>query len=268
MQCTRCGFMMEPWDTSCPKCARAGTISQAGGYTPPQSSPVNDQTQARIQWMKTFKPAGALKIILLGLFCAYCLLMLASILTTIGQNSLIQGLTSGTTSQTQLEASDVRTGMLALIQLGLFIGLALFWCLWKYRMHKNLDALGSHNTNFSHGWAVGWYFVPFLNLARPYQVMQEIWFESGGLPSPIVGGWWAMLIVDNVITRVSTSMATAAQRGQDISAYITAGNAQIAAHLASLVAAVLAMLVVHKVSQMQQEKLTVLWNQAHSTLKS
>jgi hypothetical protein len=28
---------------------------------------------------------------------------------------------------------------------------------------------------FTPGWAVGWSFVPFMNVFRPYQAMQEIW---------------------------------------------------------------------------------------------
>ena len=65
---------------------------------------------------------------------------------------------------------------------------------------------------FSPGWAVGWWFIPFMNCFRPYQVMNEIWKSSHpnnkytpGLPSAgtykidigsnLIGWWWALWIV-------------------------------------------------------------------------
>ena len=38
--------------------------------------------------------------------------------------------------------------------------------------------LDYHDQRFSPGWSVGWWFIPALNLLRPYQVIKEIWRGS------------------------------------------------------------------------------------------
>ena len=65
-----------------------------------------------------------------------------------------------------------------LAQLGSFFMTALFFLLWTYRSYRHLSALSDRDLRFSPGWAVGWFFVPIMNLFRPYQVMKEMWRKS------------------------------------------------------------------------------------------
>jgi hypothetical protein len=70
-----------------------------------------------------------------------------------------------------------------LIRLALFLVVSLTavsFLAWIYRAHKNLRALGATDLKYSPGWAIGWFFIPFLNLVRPYQVVSEIWRASAG----------------------------------------------------------------------------------------
>ena len=52
-------------------------------------------------------------------------------------------------------------------------GMVLFF-VWIRRANINADALVRSRMEFTPGWAVGWFFVPFANLFKPYQVMAEI----------------------------------------------------------------------------------------------
>ena len=72
---------------------------------------------------------------------------------------------------------------------------------------------------------MGGFFVPFLNLVRPYQVMREVWcssylpsLESGATPegqSPqpptltLVGWWWGLFLLSGALGRISARIALA-----------------------------------------------------------
>ena len=90
----------------------------------------------------------------------------------------------------------------------------IFWMMWVHRTYRNLPALGAEGLNYSAGWAVGYYFIPILNLFRPFQVMRETWRASdpqhrGGLSwqliaaPAVLGIWWAMHLISNVLNQIS-----------------------------------------------------------------
>jgi hypothetical protein len=64
--------------------------------------------------------------------------------------------------------------------------------------------------SISPGWAVGWYFVPFANLVKPFHAMKEIWFAShpseGGYEEKapmILGWWWGLWIINNILGNIA-----------------------------------------------------------------
>src|SRR5688572_6359973 len=77
-----------------------------------------------------------------------------------------------------MSAADMADTVLGLVFFVLFVIATVFWCMWVYRTYRNLPALGAEGLNYSPGWAVGYYFIPVLNLFRPFQVMRETWRAS------------------------------------------------------------------------------------------
>lgn len=72
-----------------------------------------------------------------------------------------------------LEHKDFYATLIILLTgLGRIIGGVLV-VLWMRRAYYNLEVLGAP-TEFSDGWAVGAWFIPLLNLVRPYQIMREL----------------------------------------------------------------------------------------------
>ncbi|MEW9031521.1 MAG: DUF4328 domain-containing protein [Planifilum fimeticola] len=111
-------------------------------------------------------------------------------------------------------ARDVQQ-FVVLAQLCSFFITAISFLLWTYRSYRNLSALSDRDLRFSPGWAVGWYFVPIMNLFRPFQVMKEIWEgsapdadhsrpeEGKGRPvSPLLPGWWSLWLLSNFLAGV------------------------------------------------------------------
>lgn len=73
--------------------------------------------------------------------------------------------------------------------------------IWLHEAAKNAKIL---RPSFEHtpNWAVGWYFVPFANLYKPYEVMRDIWVASKGPTGDlfpkgdtrIALWWWARIL--------------------------------------------------------------------------
>jgi Domain of unknown function (DUF4328) len=114
----------------------------------------------------------------------------------------------------QLASNDPMQGIVGLLQAGLGLVTGLVFLRWVYRAYKNIQGFGAEGLRFSPGWAVGYYFVPFLSLIRPAQVMSEIWRVSQDPQnwmrrrgSWLVGTWWALFLLYSVATQVSLELA-------------------------------------------------------------
>lgn len=111
-------------------------------------------------------------------------------------------------------------GLVTLLYVPLFIATVVFFLIWEHRSFKNLAALQAQNLEFSPGWSVGWWFVPFANLVKPYQAMTELWNESDPDFDPELGflsssssapqimvWWWALFIISNISMQISSKMS-------------------------------------------------------------
>jgi hypothetical protein len=86
------------------------------------------------------------------------------------------------------------------LQVGSFIATAIVWLFWLHSSYGLLRHLGTKVTRFSPGWAVGCWFVPFVNLVRPYQVVKELRLRSlalnaiaepeARLAGDLTASWW------------------------------------------------------------------------------
>ena len=165
----------------------------------------------------------------------------------------------------ELIANDDRQGAVSGFLLVAHIALVVAFCIWVHRASKNLQALEVVGQRFSPGWAVGWWFVPIMNLFRPYQVTREIW--RGSHPSvtrqdphawhnapltPILGWWWGIWLASNFVLlgawRALTSDDVAAEE------LITANYFSLASDALTIVAAVLAFMLVRGITANQEAK--------------
>ncbi|WP_116090987.1 DUF4328 domain-containing protein [Sphingomonas crusticola] len=86
---------------------------------------------------------------------------------------------------------------------------------WIYRASSNAHTLASDLT-IAPGWAVGWFFVPFANLVRPFQAMKETWLASHyrtghGRDAPtLLSVWWGLWLLNNVLGQASFRIKDAA----------------------------------------------------------
>jgi hypothetical protein len=173
-----------------------------------QSSVSFSSPEAAGQWAK-------------GLLVATFVLAAVGVVSGLLQLELLSRAASGGISDAEAAANDSRQQLIGLLQILLFIGTAVAFLIWFHRAHKNLPVLGSRELLYTPGWAVGGFFVPFLNLVRPFQVMREVWHGSNparlepdtaaGLPAigghlgtpSLVGWWWALFLVSGFVGNIA-----------------------------------------------------------------
>lgn len=158
-------------------------------------------------------------------------------------------------------------GIIVLLRAPIYISTVVMFLVWIYRAHSNLTYLKSEYLEFTPGWAVGWWFVPFLNLFKPYQVVREIWSESDPdeinvsneptflsaslhqAPSYMLA-WWLFWIISNI----SSNVVSRAFDVEDPNSLQLFGIAFIVNGVLSLIAAILAIMVVRDVTDRQDKR--------------
>ena len=101
---------------------------------------------------------------------------------------------------------------------------------------------------YAPGWAIGAWFVPFLNLVRPVQIVNDV--RRLGAPDrlrdsrALVGWWWATLLGSRLAIWVFVGSGSPDNDGVDLDALRSVAVGAIICMVIDLVAAVLAVAVV------------------------
>lgn len=96
--------------------------------------------------------------------------------------------------------------------LSLFTATAAMFLVWLHRAYSNLPSLGVPHPDFSSGWVIGSWFVPILNLFRPYQIVKYIrnksdpetvgvgnsYYDTGG--NSTLKAWWGFWLAGNILS--------------------------------------------------------------------
>ncbi len=97
----------------------------------------------------------------------------------------------------------------AMVYIGFIIPRILIILRWFWRANKNARAL-SGGIETTPGWAWGFFFIPIMNLWRPFQTMEEIWASAQNpghwrtIETPVLmRWWWGLWLVGNIVDNVS-----------------------------------------------------------------
>ena len=129
----------------------------------------------------------------------------------------------------EAESNDAREQIVGIVQLVLYaLTVVVFGC-WIVRANRNVRASGAKGLRFTPGWAVGYFFVPILNLWKPYQAMMDLWRAShdpASWPtaptSAILPTWWALWVLSNTLGHASFRAMLAAEglKGLQVATYL------------------------------------------------
>jgi hypothetical protein len=156
-------------------------------------------------------------------------------------------------------------GIVQILLVMLLIASAVLFLMWLYRANRNLLSLSDKKPQFSPGWSVGWFFVPFMSFFVPYQVVAEIWRtsyaktdiigETGfapSTPSPIiVRCWWAFYLLRSFIGYIALR---ASFLSYDISSPIFPTYVSVASEIIDVIGILITIFMVRQISQFQEMK--------------
>lgn len=118
-------------------------------------------------------------------------------------------------AEVDLDEADMNDSRQWIIVIGYYIFRimgGITFILWfrraYFNLHQKLKTL-----EFSEGWAAGSWFVPFLNLVRPYKIMKELftessfWLKMKGVDlsksqEQFILPWWILWILTTILGRI------------------------------------------------------------------
>ena len=135
-------------------------------------------------------------------------IQIAFIISAFLQYSLLKRMQNGNYTQEEATANDIRHQAIAYVNIAVYIVCIVLFILWFRRAYNNLHLSERARIKYVEGWAAGAWFVPFLNLGRPYVIMHEIWKKTQEAThnlityksSKIIGWWWVIWIINNIGT--------------------------------------------------------------------
>lgn len=128
---------------------------------------------------------------------------------------------------------------------------------WIHRISSNTRALvGPRYMDFTPAWAVGWYFIPFANLWKPYQAIRELWTLNfakhpahPGEANALLPVWWFLWLGWNAASNLAGRMSWRADTFEQES---NASLAGIASDSIGILLCLVFLLVVHRLHSAQK----------------
>lgn len=93
---------------------------------------------------------------------------------------------------------------------------AILFIVWFFHAYRNLGRAGIGGLRYTPGWAIGAWFIPFLNLVRPKRIANDLWKETEsaasvgpesrqGLRLPAsINWWWGLWILGDLLGAIAT----------------------------------------------------------------
>jgi hypothetical protein len=203
--------------------------------------------------MEQLRPNGQRAKNAITLIWIVLALEIVALISEYFQYDLLQTVANGgEISVEEADANDIREQIISIVYLIVFIISALTFIQWFRRAYFNLHLKVNHLEQ-TEGWAAGSWFVPFVNLYRPYQIMKELYVEtknilvkkglsvSNNFTTSYLGWWWALWIIDNIIGQFVFRYSL---RAEEVDEFIIITIASMIENIVSIPLAFLAMKVI------------------------
>lgn len=165
-------------------------------------------------------------------------------------------------SQAELSAVDVRSAVLAIIAAVAQLATVVLFCFFIPRANRNARSFVGGPFEFTPRWAAGIFFVPFVNLYKPYRAVKEIWQASATPPDPripwqfapvpsLLPWWWGLYLFSSFVSQLTTRLTGNIESPDEL---ISASWGQIVSGAATLAAAAAAAKMVLTLARHQEAR--------------
>ncbi|MBF7091544.1 DUF4328 domain-containing protein [Flavobacterium sp. ALJ2] len=141
-------------------------------------------------------------------------LKIVSLISSFLQYDMIQTAAAGGTISTDVaNANDSREQVIGIIYLIAYVVSGVTFIQWFRRAYFNLHII-TRPLSHTEGWAAGSWFLPFINLYRPYQIMAELYEKTksfldrnkitttSSLSTATLAVWWTLWIISNILGQI------------------------------------------------------------------
>ncbi|WP_316845404.1 DUF4328 domain-containing protein [Pedobacter psychrodurus] len=129
------------------------------------------------------------------------------------QYDLLKSFSSGSAvSNSEISVNDLRERLIAILYFGAYLISCITFIRWFRRAYFNLHLKTDYLSSSDNWVALSW-FIPFICLYKPYQIMKEMYtktneilFEetnqANAVTTSYLGWWWGLWITSNIIGQV------------------------------------------------------------------
>jgi multisubunit Na+/H+ antiporter MnhC subunit len=238
-------------------------MTELGGGAPNPYEAPNYEPLGPRRELSGYRPATTLTTVLSVMLVLNGVMAVLGAWATVGELELL-----GTWPEMDpdaAEASDARLRAIFLTSAVINLPTIVVFAMFLHRANANARALSDVELEFTPGWTVGWFFVPFANLFKPYQAVREIWWRSDpgeparpGFPSsgplPL---WWALWLGWIVLNRIATKLATDTTNDSAIESFVFASQLSTTADGVRIALCAMALVVVRRIYARQQQKAAI-----------
>tara|TARA_B100001287_G_scaffold275289_1_gene282540 strand:- start:64 stop:1053 length:990 start_codon:yes stop_codon:yes gene_type:complete len=198
------------------------------------------------------------------LIAAILILDIITLVSDYAQHELLQNFKSGIlASDSTIDANDNRVMTIAIIQFIAGVISAITFIMWFRRAYFNLHQL-TDDLKYKEGMAAGCWFIPFVNLFRPFEIMREMFTTSliivkkHGVrneeqsKSNLVGLWWTSWIILALINQVIFRT-----KENTIDDYLFVSNLNLISDLVAIFLALVTMSMINKYSKIEKSLATL-----------
>ena len=210
-----------------------------------------------------YRPARRVATIAIAFLTVHIVFDLAAAVVDVQMLGLLDRIRDGAAvTFEEAQAHDDRMFWAGMLQAGASLVVLIPVIVWLRRSYRNLGSLGVRTLRFKPGWAVGGWFVPFLNLARPKSILNDVWRASDPdlpreVPEPpegarvpqFVNWWWATWIASWVVYPNAVP-----QGDPSVDEMVVDVQRVLAGDLLVVIAGVLAILTLHRTTQRQEQR--------------
>ncbi|GMR04819.1 MAG: hypothetical protein BMS9Abin23_0730 [Thermodesulfobacteriota bacterium] len=184
----------------------------------------------------------------------FMVVVFLNLLSDLAQMNLFS---SGSFTSARAEANNTRQAVLGILYTFTYLITAVTFLRWIYLASINCRGFNPDAMRFTPGWSVGYYFIPVLNLFRPYQTMKEVWLVSmdprrgkDQSAGALLVWWWALWLISGLFGQASFRMTLAAKTPEALG---TATSVSIVSDIALIALSIAAIKLVNTIFRMQEE---------------
>ncbi|UXY29483.1 DUF4328 domain-containing protein [Streptomyces sp. HUAS TT20] len=253
MICSRCHhFAAAPGGTLCTRCAGEPPAPMpANAGAPYAGMPYTAATGA---WLRSPVVLGRAAAAALGLVIATDLFAIWADILELDVLSDLVGGARGSDVVRRTDRADLY-GTSGIAQgVALVASTVVFLC-WFYRVRVNAEVFDASGHSKSRGWAIGGWFTPVVNLWFPRRITLDTWDASSPWGKPashaLVNAWWTLWIISLFAGRAALTQNRRAESATELR---DATRTMLFSDALDVAAAVLAILVVLRLTRMQHHK--------------